>query len=103
MISSNGGVPGRLREASESSGVDPSSICLLYSKIFSNESPALGLEREGTNDVDNGVAPETEEVDEETVALTEVPVGEDPVVVAPPVSGSPNFVVAGFFWRARFD
>ena len=53
--------------------------------------------------MDNGVAPETEEVEEETVALTEVPMGEDPVVVAPPVSGSPNFVVAGFFWRARFD
>ena len=36
-------------------------------------------------------------------ALTEVPMGEDPVVVEPPVSGSPNFVVAGFFWKARFD
>jgi hypothetical protein len=75
----------------------------LYSKIFSNESPGLGLEREGTNDVGNGVAPETKEVEEEAAALTEVPMGKDPVTVAPPVSGSPNFVVAGFFWRARFD
>jgi hypothetical protein len=75
----------------------------LYSNIFSNESPGLGLEREGTNDVDNGVAPETEEVEEETVALTEVPMGEYPVVVAPPDLGSPNLVVPVFFWKARFD
>jgi hypothetical protein len=75
----------------------------LYSKIFSNESPGLGLDRTGTGEVEDRVAPSTEEVEEETAALTEAPMGKEPVAVAAFALGTPKFVVAGFFWRARFD